>query len=56
MPDDKMYCVITLRKEVPDAAAGRVLYDLVKLRLVDHPEVDIKGQVANHFIDDEEPD
>ncbi len=46
---DKMYLIITLRKEVPDREAGRAIYDLVKERLEDRPDVEIRGHVSNHF-------
>jgi len=49
MPEDKMYLVITLRKEVPDRDAGKAIYDLVKERMGDRPDVDITGHVTNHF-------
>ena len=44
-----MYVIITLRKEVPDRETGRATYDLVKERLADHPDVDVKGAISNHF-------
>ncbi len=46
---DKMYLIITLRKEVPDRETGRTIYDLVKERMSDRPDVEIKGHVSNHF-------
>ena len=46
---DKMYVIITLRKEIPDAEAGRAIYDLVKQRLEDRPDVKVSGHVSNHF-------
>ena len=46
---DKMYVVITLRKEVPDRETGRAIYDLVKSRLEDRPDVEINGHVTNHY-------
>lgn len=49
-----MYLVITLRKEVADRDAGKVIYDLVKERLADRPDVEVQGHVTNHF-DMEEP-
>ena len=49
MPDDKMYLVITLRKEVPNREAGKVIYDLVKARMADRPDVEVTGHVTNHF-------
>ncbi|GAI35777.1 unnamed protein product [marine sediment metagenome] len=45
----KMYLIITLRKEVPDRETGRVIYELVKERMADRPEVQINGHVSNHF-------
>ena len=48
MPD-KMHVTITLRKEVPDRETGRAVYDLVKERLADRPDVDVKGMINNHF-------
>lgn len=46
---DKMYLIITLRKEVADAAEGRAIYDLVKERLADRPDVEVAGHCSNHF-------
>ena len=51
---DKMYLVITLRKEVPDRNAAHTIYELVKERLDDRPDVIITGLVSNHFDLDEE--
>lgn len=49
-----MQLVITLRKDVDTPADGRILADLVKRRLEDHPEVKVTAHVTNHF-DLEEP-
>lgn len=46
---DKGYCVITVRKEVPDREAARVIYDLVKQKLEDRPDVKVTGHFSNHF-------
>ena len=46
---DEMYVVITLRKLVPDRETGRLLFDLVKERLTDRPDIGISGHVTNHF-------
>lgn len=46
---DKMFLIITVRKEVPDRDTGKAIYDLVKQRMTDRPDIDIKGHVANHF-------
>ena len=48
MPD-KMFLTITLRKEVADATEGRTIYDLVKQKMADRPDVEIHGMVDNHF-------
>lgn len=52
---DKMFCAIVLRKEVADAEEGRRLYDIVKERMADRPNVTVTGNVSNHFTDEEEP-
>lgn len=44
-----MYLVITLRKEVPDRETGKVIYELVKQKMSDRPDVEIRGHVTNHF-------
>lgn len=46
---DKMYVVITARKEVPDREAARTVYDLVKARMADRPDVELSGHCTNHF-------
>lgn len=46
---DKMQIIITLRKEVPDRDTGKAIFDLVKERLADRPDVKIEGHVSNHF-------
>lgn len=46
---DKMFVIITARKEVANIEAARAVYDLVKTKLADHPEVQITGQASNHF-------
>lgn len=49
-----MQLVITLRKEVTDQPEGQQVYELVKQKLEDRPDIEIRGQVSNHF-DMEEP-
>lgn len=51
---DKGYVVITIRKEVPTREAARTIYDMVKQKLEDHPEVQINGLFSNHFDLDQE--
>lgn len=51
---DKMFLIITLRKEVPDRDTGKVIYELVKQKMADRPDVEIQGHVTNHFDLDEE--
>ena len=48
MPDE-MNLVITLRKEVPDRETGEEIFDLVKQRMADRPDVKVTGHVTNHF-------
>jgi hypothetical protein len=51
---DKGFIIITVRKEVPDRDTARQIYDLVKQRLADRPDVKVTGHFSNHF-DLEEP-
>jgi len=53
---DKMYLVITLRKEVADRDEGRAVYDIVKARLADRPDITLGGHITNHFIDEVIPE
>lgn len=46
---DKMNLIITLRKEVADRDEGHAIYELVKQRLADRPDVIVTGHVTNHF-------
>lgn len=46
---DKMFVIITARKEVADVAEARTIYDWIKSKLIDRPEVQITGQASNHF-------
>lgn len=51
-----MELVITLRKTVEDPDEGRHIYELVKERLADRPDVKIQGHVTNHFNMEEPPE
>jgi len=51
---DKMYVAIVLRKEIPDRDTGRAIYDLVKQKLADRPDINITGSISNHFQDEPE--
>ncbi len=46
---DRGYVIITARKEVPDRDTARAIYDLVKQRMADRPDVVITGHFSNHF-------
>lgn len=46
---DKIMVFITLQKEVPDEKTARNLFDMVKSKLSDHPEVAVSGLVDRHF-------
>jgi len=50
-----MQLVITLRKEVEDREEGEALYELVKQRLEDRPDVEVRGHVTNHFLIEDDP-
>lgn len=50
-----MQLVVTIRKEVPDRETGEAIYELVKEKLENRPDLKITGHVTNHFIEPEEP-
>lgn len=54
MPDE-IFLVVTLRCPVPDRQTGHDLYELVKQRVADHPEVKVSGHLTNHFDTQETP-
>ncbi|GAH62959.1 unnamed protein product, partial [marine sediment metagenome] len=41
-----MQLVITIRRDVADRDQGEAIYELVKKRLEDHPEVKVTGHVT----------
>lgn len=45
----QMQLVVTLRKDVPDQETGEAIFDLVRQRLADRPDIQITGHVTNHF-------
>ena len=47
----QMYLVITIRKPIADAPEGDAIYELVKTKLENRPDLEIKGHVSNHFED-----
>lgn len=48
-----MQLTIVLRKEVPDEATAQQLYDIVKEKLADQPDVKITASTNNQIIDQE---
>lgn len=44
-----MHLVITLRRMVEDRDQGKELFDLVKQKLADRPDITITGHITNHF-------
>lgn len=50
----QMRLVIILTKDVDDRDEGEHIYNLVKDRLADRPDVTIQGHVTNHFIEEPE--
>lgn len=46
---DKMYLIVTLRKEVADATEARTIYDIIKVKMTDRPDVKVSGHCSNHF-------
>lgn len=44
-----MEVIITLRKEVPDRATARAIFDTAKEKFADKPDIIITGHASNHF-------
>ncbi len=47
--EDKGWVIITLRKEVPDRDRAREIYDMIKVKLADRPDIQMTGHFSNHF-------
>ncbi len=47
-----MELVVTLRKEVADQPEGEALFEFVKDKLKDKPDVKVTGMVNNHFVNE----
>lgn len=50
---DQGYIVITARKKVETREQARLVYDVVKQKLADRPDIEITGHFTNHFDLDE---
>jgi len=46
---DKIQIIITLRKTVPDEATAKQIFETVKTKMLDHPDVTITGHITNHL-------
>lgn len=44
-----MFIVITLRKEIPDRETARLIYDVIKAKMADRPDIVLTGHCSNHF-------
>lgn len=44
-----MQVVITMRKTIPDKETGQMIYDMVKDRMADRPDVVITGHISDHL-------
>ena len=44
-----MELVITVRKKVEDQPQGQEIFELVKQKLEDRPDIKVTGHVTNHF-------
>lgn len=51
-----MRIAIVITKEVAETEEARQIYELVKSRLQDRPDITITGQVTNHFDTGETPE
>ncbi len=48
MPEP-MHLTIVLRKDVPDRETGQAIFNLVKEKLADRPDIKVDGSVTNCF-------
>ncbi len=48
-----MQLVITLRKDVADQEEGEQVFETVKQKLEDRPDIKVTGHVTNHFPESE---
>lgn len=51
-----MQLVITLRKDVADRDEGEAIFETVKQKLKDRPDIKVTGHVTNHFPESEVPE
>lgn len=51
---DKFVLIITARREIESQEQGHTIFDIVKEKLLDHPEIILTGHISNHFTDTEE--
>ena len=47
-----MELIITLRKEVADREEGEAIYEFVKQKLQEKPDIKVTGMVNNHFVEE----
>ena len=48
---NELFLTIALRKEIASIPEAEALTDIVRVKLADHPEVDIKASVGVHLED-----
>lgn len=46
---DTGYVIITITKPVETKEEAKIIFDLVKTKLEDRPDVVVKGHFTNHF-------
>ncbi len=46
---DKIQLIVTLRKEVADIQTAKTLYQAVKTKMADQPDVIITGSISTHM-------
>lgn len=51
-----MYLTVVLRKEVADEAQGEALYNIVKDKMSDHPDVTVSGTINSTLPKPEVPE
>lgn len=52
MPEKQFKLIVVLRKGTDTPEEAEALYNIVKQKLADHPEIEISGHVTNHYDDE----
>ncbi len=46
---DKMFLIVTLRREVPNKESAKAMVEIIKNKLTDYPTVTITSHITDHL-------